>query len=35
VPLLPVTERAEHLLGEDGATSAPEVSERNCGGPIN
>lgn len=35
VRLLPVTERAEHLLGEDGASGVAEVIERNRGGPIN
>jgi putative DNA methylase len=35
VRLLPVTERAEHLLGEDGATGVADIIERNRGGPIN
>ncbi len=35
VRLLPVTERAEHLLGEDGAGGVAEVIERSRGGPIN
>ncbi len=35
VRLLPITERAQHLLGEDGATGVAEVIERNRGGPIN
>jgi adenine-specific DNA methylase len=35
VRLLPVTERAEHLLGEDGATGVADVIERTRGGPIN
>jgi len=35
VRLLPVTERAEHLLGEDGATGVADVIERTRSGPIN
>ncbi len=35
VRLLPVTERAEHLLGEDGATGVADIIERSRGGPIN
>lgn len=35
VRLLPVTERAEHLLGEDGASGVADVIERTRGGPIN
>ncbi len=35
VRLLPVTERAEHLLGEDGAGGVADVIERSRGGPIN
>ncbi len=35
VRLLPVTERAAHLLGEDGATGVADVIERTRGGPIN
>ena len=35
VRLLPITERAEHLLGEDGATGVADVIERTRGGPIN
>ncbi len=34
VRLLPITERAEHLLGEDGATGVADVIERTRGGPI-
>ncbi len=34
VRLLPVRERAEHLLGEDGASGAAEVIERGKSGPI-
>lgn len=33
VRLLPITERAEHLLGEDGATGVAETIERNRSGP--
>jgi putative DNA methylase len=35
VRLLPVTERAQHLLGEDGATGVADIIERSRGGPIN
>jgi len=35
VRLLPVKERAEHLLGEDGASGVADVIERSRGGPIN
>jgi putative DNA methylase len=35
VRLLPITERGEHLLGEDGATGIADVIERTRGGPIN
>mgnify|MGYP001271787471 CR=1 FL=1 len=35
VRLLPVTERAQHLLGEDGATGIADIIERSRGGPIN
>jgi adenine-specific DNA methylase len=35
VRLLPIAERAEHLLGEDGATGVADVIERTRGGPIN
>ena len=35
VRLLPITERAEHLLGEDGASGVADVIERTRGGPIN
>jgi len=34
VRLLPVKERAEHLLGEDGASGVADVIERSRGGPI-
>jgi putative DNA methylase len=34
VRLLPVRERAESLLGEDGAAGAAEIIERSRGGPI-
>ena len=35
VRLLPIKERAEHLLGEDGASGVADVIERSRGGPIN
>ena len=35
VRLLPVKERAEHLLGADGASGVSDVIERSRGGPIN
>src|SRR5262249_27657519 len=35
VRLLPVKERAEQLLGEDGAAGAADMIERSRGGPIN
>jgi putative DNA methylase len=35
VRLLPVKERAEHLLGDDGASGVADVIERSRGGPIN
>jgi hypothetical protein len=35
VRLLPVKERAEQLLGEDGASGVADVIERSRGGPIN
>jgi hypothetical protein len=35
VRLLPVNERAEQLLGEDGATGVADMIERSRGGPLN
>jgi adenine-specific DNA methylase len=35
VRLLPIRERAESLLGEDGASGAAEIIERSRGGPLN
>jgi hypothetical protein len=35
VRLLPVKERAEHLLGDSGASGVADVIERSRGGPIN
>ncbi|MHB8384014.1 MAG: DUF1156 domain-containing protein [Candidatus Binataceae bacterium] len=35
VRLLPIRERAEALLGEDGASGAADLIERSRGGPIN
>jgi hypothetical protein len=35
VRLLPVKERAKHLLGEDGASGVADLIERSRGGPIN
>jgi len=35
VRLLPIKERAEHLLGEDGPSGVADVIERSRGGPIN